>query len=215
MDLGSIRGKFGDTYIATARTFKMGIDFRLAKVIVERFAGRRVLETCTGAGFTTIALARRAAHVVSVEIDSDHQRQARTNLEHAGLLDRVTLVGGDVLSELVLSTLPPVDSAFLDPDWADDSAGHVYRFRDSNMRPPADRLLARVRKLTRDVALVLPPSLDPRELDGLPIHEHRKLFLDGGHALDCLYFGRLARTVGVTEAWVRSGESHAAGHGES
>jgi SAM-dependent methyltransferase len=194
-----VRVKFGDDYIANEQTFTMGIDHRLTKHMAERFRGRRVLETCTGAGFTTIALAREAAHVVTVEIDPVHQAQALQNVEKAGLLDQVTFVSGNVLGRGTLGGCPPFDSAFLDPDWAASGPDHVYRFWHSNTRPPADALLESALAWTPDVAIVLPPLVDTRELEGLPSHERQKLYLDGSHELYCLYFGSLARSNRVTE----------------
>ena len=199
MDPGAIRAKFGDDYFATEPTFLMVIDRRLTERIAERFRGRRVLETCTGAGFTTIALASVAAHVITVEIDAAHQAQAKQNIGQARLVDRVTFVLGDVLDERVFNSLPPVDAAFLDPDWAVTGPGHVHHFVRSTTRPPADRLLERTLQATRNVALVLPPRLDLRELDGLPPHERQELYLEGSHELYCLYFGELVVSVGRTE----------------
>jgi hypothetical protein len=49
------------------------------------------------------------------------------------------------------------------------------------------------------VALVLPPLIDTRELEGLPAHERQKLYLGQDHELFCLYFGSLARARGLTE----------------
>lgn len=136
MDSNAIRAKFGDDYVANEHTFLMGIDRRFTSHIAERFRNRRVLETCTEAGFTTIALARVAAHVITVEIDPAHQVQARQNLAKAGLLDRVTFVLGDILDERIWDRLPPVDAAFLDPDWAVTGPDHVHRFVHSCTWPP-------------------------------------------------------------------------------
>ena len=199
MDTKAISAKFGDDYVATERTYTLGIDQRFTKHMAERFADRRVLETCTGAGFTTIALARVATHVVTVEIDPTHQTQARQNLEKAGLLDRVTFVAGDALAVCTRGTSQPIDAAFLDPDWAVRGPDHIYRFRRSNMRPPADQLLEAAFGLTDDIALVLPPLVDVAELDGLPEHERQRLYFGETHEIYCLYFGALARSVGVTE----------------
>ena len=58
MDSQTIRDKFGNDFAADDHTFKLGIDQRFTKHIAHRFRRRNVLETCTGAGFTTIALAR-------------------------------------------------------------------------------------------------------------------------------------------------------------
>lgn len=199
VDQNEIFAKFGDNYVATERTYTLGIDQRFTTHIAERFSDRRVLETCTGAGFTTIALARVAAHVVTIENDPAHQEQARRNVGKAALLDKVTFVAGDALAKGILEQCPPIDAAFLDPDWAVGGPGHIYRFRQSNMRPPADQLLESVFRLTGDVAIVLPPLLDIRELRGLPNHERQLLYLGETHELYCLYFGHLARSSEATE----------------
>lgn len=199
MDSDAIRAKFGNDYVADENTFVMGIDRRFSTAIAKRFRNRQVLETCTGAGFTTIELARVAAHVITVEIDSRHQAQAMQNVAIAGLLARVTFVLADVMDEKTWHGLPTVDSAFLDPDWAVTGPQHVHRFVHSSTRPPADALLERTFHATRDVALVLPPSLEIHELDALPPHERQELHIAQSHELYCLYFGDLAVASGVTK----------------
>lgn len=198
MNRDAIREKFGDDYIADDRTFMMGIDQRFTAHMAERFRRRRILETCTGAGFTTIALARVADRVITVEIEPCHQAQAKKNLQIAGLLNSVELVSGSILSQSLLAGLPPFDAAFLDPDWAITGPDHAYRFVHSNTRPPADTLLKTILGLTKNVAIVLPPLLDTRELAGLPPNECQKLYLGESHELYCLYFGDLAAGFGDT-----------------
>jgi hypothetical protein len=202
MDPFSIRAKFAGDYTATECTYRLGIDARITERIAERFQDRNVFETCTGGGFTTIALARTAKRVMTVELEAEHQEQARKNLAKAQLLDRVHLIAGDCLSDAVLTRVGDVDAAFLDPDWALGGIGHVCRFRASNMRPPADLLLAKVLTLTAEIALILPPFIDLHELEGIPPHELQSIYLEREHALYCLYFGRLAKTFGKTELFV-------------
>lgn len=199
MNRKAIFEKFGDDYLADDYTFRMGIDQRFTAEMAQRFSGKTVLETCTGAGFTTVALARVATHVVTIEVDAARQAQARSNLERAGLSDRVTFVLGDVLERPISQVCPTMEAAFLDPDWAVSGPDHVFRFRRSNTEPPADTLLEHVLADTGDVALVMPPLVDEREFTGLPLHEQQSLFLDGRHELYCLYFGRLGGAVGATE----------------
>jgi tRNA1(Val) A37 N6-methylase TrmN6 len=177
----------------------MGIDQRFTAQIAGRFRNRRVLETCTGGGFTTIALAREASHVFTVEINPVHQTQAKQNLATAGLADRVTFVLADIMDEKTWGGLHRVDAAFLDPDWAITGPDHVHRFVRSTTRPPADALLERTLRATRNVALILPPTLDTHELDALPVHERQKLYMGQSHELYCLYFGNLAVLPGETE----------------
>ena len=91
MDREAIRAKFGADYSANDHTFRMGLDVRLANHIADRFKGRVVLETCAGGGFTTIALARQAEHLYSVEIDSERLMEAKRNAAIAGVRGKITL----------------------------------------------------------------------------------------------------------------------------
>jgi len=198
-----IIAKFGDAYQADERTFMMGMDSRITGHIARRFEGRRVLETCTGAGFTTIALARVAERVTSIEIDPVHQQQAYNNLARAGLSDRVSLLLGDVLDENILRKVEAVDAAFLDPDWALTGENHQFRFRRSNTCPPMDRLLDRILSITGNIALIVPPFSALEEFTGLPGHERQKIFLEDSLELFCLYFGELGESRDETELRIR------------
>ncbi len=195
----AIRDKFGDDFLVDDHTYKLGIDHRFTKHFSDRFQNRKVLETCTGAGFTTIALARVASHVVTVDINPSHQMQAKENVSRAGLTNRVTFLSGDVLDEYILNKLDSIDAAFLDPDWADTDPDHEYYFINSNTLPPADTLFDRIYKITQNIALVLPPFINTQEFEGFPKHECEKLYLGESHELFCLYLGELVTTFGDTE----------------
>jgi hypothetical protein len=54
-----------------------------------------------------------ATHVVTIEIDSRHQDQARRKVEKAGLLDQVTIVHGDALAKGILDHCPQLPPHFL------------------------------------------------------------------------------------------------------
>jgi len=195
----AIREKFGDDYLADERTFIMGIDQRITRHFAERFAGLNVLETCTGAGFSTIALARTAKHVITVEIDESIRKKAISNVKKAGLSAKVTFLLGSILEAKTLKKIPKVDAAFIDPDWAVTGPDHIYRFQQSNTQPPADLVLRNMLNMTDNVAIVLPPFIPVEEFEGLPEHELEKIYLGDSHELFCLYFGDLIRFLGVTE----------------
>lgn len=195
----AIREKFGDDYLADERTFIMGIDQRITRHFAERFAGLNVLETCTGAGFSTIALARTARHVITVEIDESIRKKAISNVKKAGLSAKVTFLLGSILEAKTLKKIPKVDAAFIDPDWAVTGPDHIYRFQQSNTQPPADLVLRNMLNMTDNVAIVLPPFIPVEEFEGLPEHELEKIYLGDSHELFCLYFGDLIRFLGVTE----------------
>ena len=199
MDKDAIRAKFGADYDATDRTFKMGIDARFADHIADRFKGKVVLETCTGGGFTTIALARKAAHVFTVEIDAARQLEARRNAAIAGVGAAITFIRSDIFDLDILSLGRKIDAALVDPDWADTGSDHEYRFVDSTTQPPSDWLVDYLADYTENITLVQPPFIDEREFDHLFPHELEKLYLSGNHELYCLHFGSLLRTTGNTE----------------
>ncbi|HPV31013.1 MAG TPA: RsmD family RNA methyltransferase [Deltaproteobacteria bacterium] len=201
MDLNpnAIREKFGDDYIADERTFIMGIDQRLTRHFAERFIGLTALETCTGAGFTTISLARTAKHVITVEIDESIQKKAISNIKKAGLSAKVSFLLGSILETEIIKRIPKVDAVFIDPDWAVTGPDHIYRFQQSNTQPPADLVLRNMLKLTDNVAIVLPPFIPVEEFEGLPKHELEKIYLGESHELYCLYFGDLIRSSGKSE----------------
>ncbi len=199
IDSITIREKFGDDYIADERTFIMGIDKRFTTHSAERFIGLNVLETCTGAGFTTISLARTAKHVFTVEIDESNQKKAINNIETAGLSSNVSFILGSILEPDIFKGLPTIDAAFIDPDWAVTGPDHKYRFQHSNTQPPADVALRNMLEITDNVAIILPPFIRVEEFEGLPKHEREKLYLGESHELFCLYFGDLIKSLGDTE----------------
>jgi len=195
----SIREKFGDDYVADDRTYIMGIDQRFTKHFAERFIGLKVIETCTGAGFTTISLARTAKHVITVEIDESNQKKAISNIEKAGLSSKVSFIFGSILDPDIFKGLTSIDAAFIDPDWAVTGPDHEYRFQQSNTQPPADVVLKNMLEITNNVAIILPPLIKAEEFEGLPKHECENLYLGESHELICLYFGDLIRSIGESE----------------
>ena len=199
MDRESIRAKFGADYSANDHTFKMGIDVRFANHIADRFKGRVVLETCTGGGFTTIALARKAAHVFSVEIDPERQNEAIRNAAIAEVGENITFIRSDIFDVAIESLGKRIDAALIDPDWADTDGNHEYRFLDSTTRPPSDWILDYLADYTENITLVQPPFIDEQEFEHLLPHELERLYMAGNHELYCLHFGELLRTVGNTE----------------
>lgn len=195
----AIKEKFGDDYMADKRTFITGIDQRFTKYFAMRFIGLNVLETCTGAGLTTLSLARTAKNVFTVEIDEANQKNAISNIEKAGLSSNLTFIHGSILDPDILKDLPTVDAVLIDPDWAVTEPDYEYRFQRSNTQPPADVVLRNMLKITDNVAINLPPFIQAQEFDDLPKHECEKLYLEENHELFCLYFGCLIRSLDETE----------------
>jgi len=83
---------------------------------------RRILEIGTLGGYSTIWLARAlpaGGHMVTLELDPKHAQVARTNLERAGVSDRVEIRVGPAaqsLAQLHAEGADPFDLIFLDAD---------------------------------------------------------------------------------------------------
>ncbi|KKC01568.1 O-methyltransferase [Mycobacterium nebraskense] len=80
---------------------------------------RRILEIGTLGGYSTIWLARGAGpqgRVVTLEYEPKHAEVARTNLERAGLADRVEVKVGAALDTLPTLNGGPFDLVFIDAD---------------------------------------------------------------------------------------------------
>jgi predicted RNA methylase len=199
MDKEKIINKFGNNYCADDYSFIMGIDIRFADHLAKRFMNQIVMETCSGAGFTTIALAKYAKHVYSIEIDEFRLELARKNSQIAGLENKITFINGDITETKILELIPKIDSAFIDPDWAVTGENHVFRFLNSNTQPPSDKLLESINKMTSNITLIQPPGIDRKEFEKLLPHECEYLYLNNQHELYCLHFGELKKIIGESK----------------
>ncbi len=88
-------------------------------ILLRAVRAQRILEIGTSNAYSTIWLAWAATetggHVTTIERAADKVAMARTNLQRAGLTERVTVVHGPALD--VLADLPgPFDLIFLDAD---------------------------------------------------------------------------------------------------
>ncbi len=201
MDKEKIIKKFGKKYQVDNETFIMGIHHLLSDHIAQRFKGYEiVLDSCCGAGFMSISLAKYVNQVIAVEVNPKKLAQAQYNTRIANFPDRIKFILGDILNKSILNEIPSINAAFLDPDWA--MAGEVkttHTSKLSNMQPSADKLFTEINKITQNIALRLPREIDLSELKDLPTHEFEKIYLDDDFKFYCVYFGELLQKAGDTE----------------
>jgi predicted O-methyltransferase YrrM len=95
---------------------------RLMQILAELSGARRILEIGTLGGYSTIYLARAMppdGYLVSLELEEEHARVARANLERAGLEGKVEVRVGDAgesLTTIADSGEEPFDLVFIDAD---------------------------------------------------------------------------------------------------
>ncbi len=88
-------------------------------LLVSAMRARRILEIGTLGGYSTIWLARGAGldgRVVTLEYDPKHAEVARTNVDRAGVGERVEVVVGAALETLPTVAGGPFDLVFIDAD---------------------------------------------------------------------------------------------------
>ena len=95
---------------------------RLLQLLTEIVGARRILEIGTLGGYSAIHFARAlpaAGEMVSLELDEHHAEVARTNIERAGLAEKVEILVGDAkesLRAMVEDGVEPFDLTFIDAD---------------------------------------------------------------------------------------------------
>lgn len=123
---------------------------------------RRVLEIGALGGYSTIWLARalpKGGRIVSLELSPRHVEVACTNLQHAGVLDRVDMRVGranDSLAALVAEGAGPFDLIFID---ADKASYPEYLEWSLKLSRPGTVVIAD--NVVRDGKVIEPENPDP------------------------------------------------------
>jgi predicted O-methyltransferase YrrM len=101
---------------------------KLLSLLAAAVGARAILEVGTLGGYSAIWLARALApggSLVTLEYSADHAEVARTNLERAGVADRVEVIVGAALDTLpTLGDRGPFDLVFIDAN-KDDNPRYV------------------------------------------------------------------------------------------
>lgn len=122
---------------------------------------RRILEIGTLGGYSTIWLARALpadGKLVTIEIDAKHAEVAISNIERAGLTDKVNVLNGDardLLPQLEKAIDAPFDLTFIDADKAS-----IPFYFESAVRMSRPGSLILVDNVVRDGAVIQEASED-------------------------------------------------------
>ena len=98
---------------------------KFLSLLAGAIGARRVLEIGTLGGFSTIWLARGVGpegRVVTLEYEPKHAEVARSNLQRAGVGDRVEVIVGAALDTLPTLDGGPFDLVFIDADKENNAA---------------------------------------------------------------------------------------------
>lgn len=110
---------------------------RLLELLMRMIRAERVVEIGTLAGYSALRLAAglgQGGKLWSIEMDPEHARVARANIEAAGYGDRVEVMVGSALELLPgLAQHGPFDAVFLDAD--KESYDRYGQWAADNLRP--------------------------------------------------------------------------------
>jgi len=141
---------------------------RFLHILARSVQARAILEIGTLGGYSTIALARALpadGRLVTLELKAEHAAVARTNLERAGVLERVEILVGPAV-ETLAGLAGPFDFAFIDADKANYPAYFAHAVRLA--RPGALIVLDNV---VREGRVIDPDSTDPNVPGTRAVHE--------------------------------------------
>lgn len=92
---------------------------RILQVLIVQSSARTILEVGTLFGYSSIIMARvlpPGGHITSLEVNPKHVALARSNLQAAGVADRVTIVEGPAVRSLTALSGRNFDFVFIDAD---------------------------------------------------------------------------------------------------
>jgi predicted O-methyltransferase YrrM len=135
---------------------------KLLHLLARMIGARNILEVGTLGGYSTIWLARALpadGRLVTLEIDPHHAEVARTNLDRAGLANRVEVRVGpavDSLAAIERERDEPFDLIFID---ADKPSNIAYLRAALKLSRPGSVIV--VDNVVRSGAVIDPDSADP------------------------------------------------------
>ncbi len=156
---------------------------RLAK-----FQPDTIIDLGAGVGFQSNAFAKLVKNVIAVEIDAQ-------KISRAGLDKNVIAITGDALDPKVIEQVTKACVGkvilFLDPERPASSERRTL----AEIKPDIQKILTTYGKITKEIAIEMPPYLSNEELDKLPKHEREYLSIDCVLNRLTLYFGELREEV--------------------
>lgn len=155
---------------------------KVAAYRAERLKCDTIIEIGCGIGVQSIAFARACKKVIAVEIDSDKLKFAKANAKKLGITN-IEFVLEDGLE--FLETKPKADIIFCDPERVPHE-----EIRDvNNFSPNIPKLVEIAEKITKNIALELPPHIQNIPFDC------EKEFISVDNELNRLtvYFGSLEK----------------------
>ncbi len=133
---------------------------RMLRILAQSLRAQRILEIGTLGGYSAICLAQAlpaGGKLVTLELDPAYAEVARSNIERAGLSERVDILVGDAGTSLAAMEGPPFDLVFVDAD------KHGYAaYLEHAIRLSRPGTLIIFDNVVREGEVLNPDSADPK-----------------------------------------------------
>ena len=145
---------------------------KLLQLLARSVGASRILEVGTLGGYSTIWLARALpddGRLITLELEEKHARVARTNLERAGMGDKVEVRTGpalDTMAAMVEQAEGPFDLVFIDAD-----KENIPTYFDLAVKLSRPGALIVTDNVVRNGALADAAATDPRVQGVRAFHE--------------------------------------------
>ncbi len=156
-------------------------------------------ELCCSIGITLEYLTPVFKKTIGVDIDAITLSACRENLISAGLIDKVTLLEGDICDNQFLKSIRADVVIYDIPYWYPHTRENKGNLVDKN--PPLIKIVNNIRgNITSDIVIFAPKESEPDYFaEMLGECECEKVFINDKHDRNHIYLGGLIHSMGETE----------------
>lgn len=186
----------GDKFSLYISSYPVAIKYLKARIGDKN---KRLAELCCGVGVTLGYLGTAFNHITGVDIDKNILAGCEFNLKAVGLLEKTTLILGDINNDDVLRRIK-ADLVIYDiPFWSPYK--YINKGNLTKNNPLLKFTIQRIKRfITNDIIVFCSPksnySIIRNELGPC---EFQKIYINGKHDRNYIYLGGLRQKYGVTE----------------
>ncbi|MFC1790615.1 class I SAM-dependent methyltransferase [Patescibacteria group bacterium] len=157
-----------------------------------------IAELCCGIGVTLEHIASGFKKVIGVDIDKKVLAYCEENLRSAGLLQKSTLILGDVNDGAVLEKIQADIVIYDIPFWSPHENKNQGDLTKKN--PALRSTINRIGKfITKDIIIFCSPKFDYQLIKNrLGVCEFQKVYVNNKHDRNHVYLGELKKKDGIT-----------------
>lgn len=186
----------GDKFSLYISSYPVAIEYLNQRI---EDSSKTLAELCCGVGVTLEHIAGAFQHVIGVDIDEQVLADCKINLQSAGLVQKSTLVCGDINDEEILKQIKANLVIYDIPFWHP----HEYENRGDliSKNPSLNSTVEKIRKfITKDIVIFCSPNFDYDMIcEQLGPCEFQKVIINGKHDRNYIYLGDLKQEEGITE----------------